>query len=164
MAINCSNINELVSLLRDKGDEILDASSKLTLSSNLLCSLNESLSGVIRERKAYVSNFHVINSNDYDIELLYDFIQKTVALKVLPDHNAWNSKQIVDLRIFRNLRLLEIQRLSLGLVKGVKVLRAQLEYITCIHSLNALKEILQSCGADNSQGFMWKELKKAVFR
>lgn len=163
MAMLCKNINQLAAVLRSNGDKILDASSKLTLSTNLLYSINESLSDVMRQRKAYSTNFHVVEEGQYDMQFLYDFIQKTVALKVLPDNEALMDGEVVDVRIFRNLKLLEIQRLSLGLIKGLKSLRAQLEYLTCIHSLKALGEVLESCGGDNSQGFMWKELKKAVF-
>lgn len=164
MATLCTNINQLATALRRNGDKILDASSKLTLSTSLLYSINESLSDVVRQRKAYSTNFHVIEEGQYDVQFLYDFIQKTVALKVLPDSDDLLKEQIVDVRIFRNLRLLEIQRLSLSFIKGLKSMRAQLEYLTCIHSLKALREVLESCGADNSQGFMWKELKNAVFR
>lgn len=165
MAIQCNDFQELIVLLRSNGDKILDASSKLTLSASLLYSLNKSLANIIKQRQMFNSSFHVIDLevNNYDLEFVYDFIQKTFALKMLPDPLFWNNEQLLDIQIFRNLRLLEVQRLSLNLVKGIKSLRAQLEYLTCIHSLRNLRDILENCGGDNSQGFIWRELKEAVF-
>lgn len=46
---------------------------------------------------------------------------------------------------------------------GIKCLRTQLQYLTCMRSLGALKEVLEMCGGDCTQGFVWKELKEAVF-
>lgn len=163
MAIRCNNINELIMLLRENGDKILDASSKLSLSATLLYNLNESLTRILKQKQIFTSNFHVVDTNHCDLEFLYDFIQKTLALKVLPDTSFWNNEQLLHINIFSNLKLLEVQRLSLNLIKGIKTLRAQLEYLTCIHSLRNLREVLESCGADNSQGFVWRHLKEAVF-
>lgn len=164
MAVTYENISELAALLRADGDQILDASSKLSLSATLLRKLNVSFSKLFKSSE---DTFHVVNSSSeliesfLDLQFVYEFLQKTIALKILP--GAGSPPPVVDINVFRNLKLLEIHRFSLGLVKGIKSLRTQLQYLTCMRSLSALKEVLEWCGGDRSQGFVWCELKEAVF-
>lgn len=163
MAITYDNISDLAALLREDGDKILDASSKLSLSSTLLRKLNVSFSKLFKQSE---ETFHVVSSSSdiiesfLDLQFVYEFLQKTIALKILP---GTGNQSTVDINVFRNLKLLEIHRFSLSLVKGIKSLRTQLQYLTCMRSLSALKEVLEWCGGDRSQGFVWCELKEAVF-
>lgn len=163
MAITYDNITDLAALLREDGDKILDASSKLSLSATLLRKLNVSFSKLFKQSE---ETFHVVSSSSdiiesfLDLQFVYEFLQKTIALKILPGNQSTGA---IDINIFRNLKLLEIHRFSLSLVKGIKSLRTQLQYLTCMRSLSALKEVLESCGGDRSQGFVWCELKEAVF-
>lgn len=163
MAFRCNNFNGLVELLRENGDKILDASSKLSLSASLLYNLNSSLENVWNQRQMFNNNFYVFDSNQSELEFVYDFLQKTFALKILPDGAFWNNEKLLDIRFFKNLRLLEVQRLSFNLIKGLHTFRHQLKYLICMRSLRTIKEVLEYCGADNSEGFMWNELKEAVF-
>ncbi|KAF5294294.1 hypothetical protein FQA39_LY13438 [Lamprigera yunnana] len=163
MAFRCNNFNGLLILLRENGDKLLDASSKLTLPASLLFNLNKSFVDIWNQRQMFNQNFHVVDSNQMELDLMYDFIQKTLALKMLPDNAFWNNEKLLDIKIFKNLRLLEVQRLSFNLIKGLHSLRTQLRYLICIRSLHTIKEVLQDCGADNSEGYVWNELKEAVF-
>ncbi|KAI4459565.1 nischarin related [Holotrichia oblita] len=52
--------------------------------------------------------------------------------------------------------------LSTSLLR-LKNLRSQIEYLICIRSAKNLKDILEYCGGDKVQGFLWNELKEAVF-
>lgn len=163
MAITYDNINDLAALLREDGDKVLDATSKLSLSATLLRKLNVSFSKLFRQSE---DTFHVVSSNGdiiesfLDLQFVYEFLQKTIALKILP---GTGNQSVIDINVFRNLKLLEIHRFSLNLVKGIKSLRTQLQYLTCMRSLSALKDVLEWCGGDRSQGFVWCELKEAVF-
>lgn len=163
MAITYDNINDLAALLREDGDKVLDASSKLSLSATLLRKLNVSFSKLFRQSE---DTFHVVSSSSdiiesfLDLQFVYEFLQKTIALKILP---GTGNQSVVDINVFRNLKLLEIHRFSLNLVKGIKSLRTQLQYLTCMRSLSALKDVLEWCGGDRSQGFVWCELREAVF-
>lgn len=163
MAFRYNNFNGLLLLLRENGDKILDASSKLSLPASLLYNLNKSLVGIWNQRQMYNQNFYVVDTNEIELNFVYDFIQKTLALKILPDTSFWNNEKLLDIKIFKNLRLLEVQRLSFSLIKGLESLRTQLNYLICIRSLCTIKEVLEYCGADNSEGFIWNELKEAVF-
>lgn len=166
MAITYDNISDLAALLREDGDKILDASSKLSLSATLLRKLNVSFSKLFKHNSD--ETFHVVSSSTdifdsfLDLQFVYEFLQKTIALKILPG-TAATTCQTIDINVFRNLKLLEIHRFSLGLVRGIKSLRTQLQYLTCMRSLGALREVLEWCGGDRSQGFVWCELKEAVF-
>ncbi|KAF5293839.1 hypothetical protein FQR65_LT10977 [Abscondita terminalis] len=163
MAFRCNNLNSLLLLLRENGDKILDASSKLSLSASLLFNLNKSLVEIWNQRQMYNQNFYVVDTKETELNFVYDFIQKTLALKMLPDTAFWNNEKLLDIQIFKNLKFLEVQRLSFSLIKGLESLRAQLKYLICIRSLHTIKEVLEYCGADNSEGFIWNELKEAVF-
>lgn len=131
--INIPEITELVKLLRQNGDEILSASSKLCLSTELLHSLNEAFSLIVSESEDLNSSFHVCNSSKVDIfrdvKFLHDFVQKTVGLKLTrytPD-----VKVTVDISKFRHLKYLELKRVSVELLKGLQSVRGQLESIVC---------------------------------
>ncbi|XP_018326584.1 serine/threonine-protein kinase 11-interacting protein-like [Agrilus planipennis] len=157
MTLHCNTITQLAALLRENGDKILDASSRLSLSSSLLHNLNQSIITVLSQETDDMDE-HL------DLKIVYDFLQQTVALKVLPDFAHFRDKaQTIDICLFKNLTLLEIKWLSLKLIKGIKSVRTQLEYLICMHSLNALHEVLESCGDDKCQGFIWSKLKEAVF-
>lgn len=168
MARKYDNITELAALLRQDGDKILDASSKLSLSTTLLHRINTSFARLFKNQSKHnsVTSFDVVSNSNCDVidlQFVYDFLQKTIALKILPSSDIFVNPHVIDINVFRNLKLLEIQRFSTSLVKGIKNLRAQLQYLTCIRSLGTLKEVLEWCGADRCQGFIWSELKEAVF-
>ncbi|KAK9692914.1 Leucine rich repeat [Popillia japonica] len=130
--------------------------------------MNDSFKNIFKLNDAHASNFHVTPNNDniieqfLDLQLLYDFVQKTLALKIYPGENIFNN-QIVDISLFKNLKLLEIHRFSCNVLIGLKNLRSQIEYLICIRSAKNLKDILEYCGGDKVQGFLWNELKEAVF-
>lgn len=163
-----SEVIDLTKMLKENGDKILDASSKLSLSTSLLGKMNESFKSIFKLNDNCSSTFHVLSNNDntmeqfLDLQLLYDFVQKTLALKVYPQDNAFNNETI-DISLFKNLKLLEIHRFSSSLLMGLKNLRSQLEYLICIRSTKTLKDVLENCGGDKVQGYLWNELKEAVF-
>lgn len=131
--INTPEIMELVRLLRQNGDKILNASSKLSLSTKLLHSLNEAFSLIVSESEDLDSSFHVCNSSKVDIfrdvKFLHDFVQKTVGLKVT--HYSSDVKVTIDISKFRHLKYLELKQISVELLKGLQSVRGQLESIVC---------------------------------
>lgn len=159
-------ISKLATFLREEGDLVLRGKCKLSLTSSILYTLNNSFTNILKNDELFTSCFHVLNSTDdmldtfIDLNFLYEFFRKTVGLKLIPNGNE--QKQ-ADIHIFHNLKLLEVQRFSLNLIKGIKSLRAQLQYLTCMRSLNTLNEVLENCGGDKSQGLIWNELKAASF-
>lgn len=164
----CNDISDLSVLLRKDGDTILNGTSKLSLSTTLLKKLNDSLTNFLTPAVNHCPSFNLVENgsdiveNFLDLQYIYDFLQKTLALKILPERTTIQ-KQFIDLQLFQSLKFLEIQRFSFSLIKGVKSLRAQLNYLICTRSLGALNEVLESCGADKAQGFIWNELKEAGF-
>ena len=67
---NLSNMNqiiELTKLLRDKGDKILNGSSKLSLSTELLANLNQAFALMIDETADLESSFQVCNSSRNEV-------------------------------------------------------------------------------------------------
>ncbi|XP_022910882.2 serine/threonine-protein kinase 11-interacting protein-like isoform X2 [Onthophagus taurus] len=165
---------DLSKILKENGDEVLNATSKLCISSGLLRKMNESFKTIFNLNNSlnnHNTNFHVLPQDDsmsiidqfLDIHLLYDFVQKTIGLKLFSDNNSNENESEVDISIFRNLKLLEVRKLSLNLLRGLKNLRTQLEYLICIKTMNNLKEVFENCGGDSVQGYVWNELKQVVF-
>jgi len=131
--VNMQEIIELVKLLRQNGDMILSASSKLSLSTKLLHSLNEAFSLIILEPEDLDSSFQVCNSSKVDIfrdiKFLHDFVQKTISLKIT--HYSSDDIIIIDISKFRHLKYLELKKVSIELMKGLQSVRGQLESIVC---------------------------------
>ncbi|XP_026462479.1 serine/threonine-protein kinase 11-interacting protein-like [Ctenocephalides felis] len=160
-------ISDLAKLLRKDGDKILNEKCRLTLSGPILNDLNEAFC-LIAERDVYNTTFQVIPANNMkaeiflDLQFLHDFVQKTLCLSITEDLSSKKNYN-VDISKFRNLRSLEVHKIPILTVRGLQSLRAQLQSLTCIRCVDNIKDILSSCGADHSTGFVWSELKEAKF-
>ncbi|XP_011630532.1 serine/threonine-protein kinase 11-interacting protein isoform X4 [Pogonomyrmex barbatus] len=164
--INISEIIELVRLLRQNGDKILSASSKLSLSTKLLHSLNETFLLIVPESEDLDSSFHVCNSSKidifHDVKFLYDFVQKTIGLKVT--HYSSDIRVIIDISKFKHLKYLELKKVSIDLLKGLQSVRGQLESIVCTgrKGVSTIYQLLAACGGDAGAGFVWASLRYLV--
>ncbi|KAK5649987.1 hypothetical protein RI129_001016 [Pyrocoelia pectoralis] len=159
---------QLADILRENGDKVLNSSSKLSLSSNLLSMLNNSFVLLSEQRDSFTSSFQVLNNCNIDAEtfidlqFVYDFIQRSVSLKLIHDIQDTKS-DVVDITKFKNLRFLELQKIDVTSLIGLQTLRTQLQYLICVRSIPSLKSVLEKCGGDKSEGFVWCELKEAIF-
>ena len=95
-----------------------------------------------------------------ELQFIHDFVQKTVVLSLTNFLNEDLFDGPIDISKFRNLRTLEIQKLSIKRIVGIQQLRAQLKEIICIRCIANTREIISDCGGDNSNGFIWNELKR----
>ncbi|CAL1678329.1 unnamed protein product [Lasius platythorax] len=164
--VNMEEIIQLVKLLRQNGDKILSAASKLSLSTKLLHSLNQAFSLIALESEDLDSSFRVCNSSKIDIfrdiKFLHDFVQKTISLKVT--HCSPDVKIIIDISKFRHLRYLELKKVSIELLKGLQSVRGQLESIVCAgrKGVSTIYQLLATCGGDAGIGFVWASLRHLV--
>ncbi|KAK2581126.1 hypothetical protein KPH14_007940 [Odynerus spinipes] len=160
---NMPEIMDLVRLLRQNGDKVLSASSKLSLSTTLLHNLNEAFSLIVNDAEDLETSFQVCNSSKIDLfrdlKFLHDFVQKTVSLKVT--HYSNNAKVHVDITKFRRLKYLELKKVCIALVKGIQGIRGQLESITCAgrQGVITVAQLLVTCGGDAGAGFVWGSLR-----
>lgn len=167
--MDSKEIAHLASVLRENGDEVLNSTRKLCLSADLLNQLNSAFALIAEQRDSLNTTFQVINCSNIKVELyrdlqfLHDFVQRTVSLKLIPCFVGSSYCDLLNVSKFRNLKLLEVHKLNVTLLAGLQVLRTQLQFLVCVRSLNSLREILEKCGADDSEGFIWCELKEAVF-
>lgn len=158
------DLTQLATLLRENGDKVLNSESKFCLSTNILKELNESFKLHFDEADELISTFQVIGTRNskmdmfHDLQFLYDFMQRAVSLKLVPSDNDSNE---VDLRKFKNLKLLELRKISVNTVLGLNYLRNQLQYLICLHSISNLRELFINCGADKSDKYVWSNLKEA---
>ncbi|XP_058455943.1 uncharacterized protein LOC131433132 isoform X2 [Malaya genurostris] len=163
-------ITALAKLLKDKGDKVLNFEHKLSLSGSLLRALNDSFSLIVDQNEILPpKSFQVVKPNNAksdvfrDLQFIYDFVQKTTVLSLNQFINDDPYRFEVDISKFRNLRSLEIQKIPVNQIIGIQQMRSQLNEISCIRSILHVKEIITSCGGDNSNGFTWNELRIANF-
>lgn len=101
-----------------------------------------------------------------ELLMIYDFVQKTLILKLtkfLDDDPLEDDNCLIDISKFRNLQILEIQRVSIQRLHGLHRLRSQLQEIKAERSLTNVKDLIMYCAGDRSNGFIWNSLKRVDF-
>lgn len=98
-----------------------------------------------------------------DLQLIHDFIQKTPLLCIIIYPGEESSEGKIDITKFRALKRLELQKVPVKQVCGIQPLRGQLQHLVCTKSIKCVDDIITNCGGDNSNGFVWNELKTADF-
>jgi hypothetical protein len=136
----------------------------LTLSTPTLAYLLSSFDSIEEQS----TSFHVKQPHNFKAELLRDlqyisnYFQQAKSLKLYTD-NYTEDIGLIDITKFRNLIFIEFSKVNANTVKGIQVLRSQLQKLVCEKTLNTLNDILNNCGADKSQASCWSELKEASF-
>lgn len=163
-------ISKFAKLLREDGDKVLSSEYKLTLTGNFLRALNDSFSLIADAKEVCpTQSFQVLKPNNCksdvfrDLQFIHDFVQKAQILCITTVPNEDPFDGAIDITKFRNLRRLEVQRVPIEQIVGIQPLRAQLQEIICSKSIGCVKDIISHCGGDQSNGFMWNELKAADF-
>lgn len=98
-----------------------------------------------------------------DLQLIHDFVQKIQILSLISFFNDEPFDDIIDIGKFRNLKILEIQRIPIQQISGLQQLRSQLQELICIRCTDTIKSIITDCGKDQTHGFIWNELKTIDF-
>lgn len=165
--MDAEEVIQLAFVLRSNGDKVLNGQGKLSLSTSLLNTLNGSFNLVTEQRDSLSSSFQVISSNTNveifsDLQFLHDFIQRSVSLKLIPG-TLDGADEAVDISFFKNLKFLELHKVNADSVLGMQHLRPRLQFLVCVRSIHSLKDILEECGGDKSAGFLWNDLKEAIF-
>ncbi|CAD7085916.1 unnamed protein product [Hermetia illucens] len=163
-------ISTLAKLLRDSGDKILSSEFTFTVSGHLLRALNDSFT-LIADQNELCSpmSFQVVKPNNSksgvfrDLQLIHDFVQKTLVLCVTHFPGEDNFEGTIDIGKFHSLRRLEVQKVNVKQIIGIQPMRAQLQQIVCVRSLENVEDVITYCGGDRSNGFVWNELKYADF-
>lgn len=187
-----TRIERLADVLRNHGDRILNGTSKMILSADLLQLLNDSFDILINDdgddgpqtmmmKMHGSSSFNVLTGPGgrsassetlvADRMFLHDFVQFTRRLKVTADvaaeaEGGGRRQSLVHLDRFKDLQMLELCKIDVvGVVVGLKRLRCKLQQLNCSRSICELSDVLQRCGADNMNipGANWLNLKEANF-
>ncbi|KAK3612193.1 hypothetical protein CHS0354_016581 [Potamilus streckersoni] len=151
-------IQNLATLLRKNGDKILSGESKFCLTTGSIVTLNASFhrcSSLNLESEEQPKE----QAWREDVHLLFDFVRKTVALKVI--HGTYTIRAPIQISRFRNLRSLEVKKVPIHMLEGLQILRGQLVTLTISKSLQTLKDLFEVCGGDRSSGMSWECLKVA---
>ncbi|XP_071441558.1 serine/threonine-protein kinase 11-interacting protein isoform X2 [Hetaerina americana] len=143
-ATTMRDILRMATLLRDKGDRLLNFSAKLTLTLDFLIKLNEAFDMIVEN--VDTSHFQVINTNNssieliHDLQFLHDFVQKISGLRL------WNRNKIplssVRIEKFRSLEYLELHGVTVMNIK-LWCMRDKLKSLICTHcDLQDIKDLL----------------------
>jgi len=134
----------------------------------LLRALNDSFSLIVDQNELSTpKSFQVVKPNNsksevfQELQFLHDFVQKITILCISRLHNDEEFDGNVDITKFRNLKKLEINRIPIKQVIGIQQMRSQLHELICTRSISSIKDLICSCGGDNSNGFVWNALKVA---
>lgn len=163
-----ADISQLASILREDGDKVLGGLCKLSLSTNQVENLCKCFSAISEQVDMMSSSFSTLHNNstplEYfrDVQFLHDFVQNSISLKITQP-SILLQEEVINLSRFRNLRLLELNKVRCNTVKGIQLLRMQLHILICNKSIDSIREALEKCGGDSTPGFLWNELKEAAF-
>lgn len=160
-------ISKLAHILHENGDKVLNGASKLSINAALLHDVTFKLGeigfvGRGNDPFEVLSPIHGLSRTMDHLQLLHDFFQKTVGLKVENSAKTLRPGDHIDLSKFKKLKYLELKRVPVKQIIGLKLVQHQIECIVCERGMTALEHLLAECGADNSTGFVWSELKEAV--
>lgn len=163
-------ITALAELLRKNGDKVLSSESKLILTGSLLRALNDSFTLIADSTElASKQSFQVVKPNSSksnvfrDLQLVHDFVQKTVFLCITHYLEDDDFDGVIDISKFKSLKRLEVKRINIKQIVGIQSFRSQIQHLVCNRSLRSVVEIIEHCGGDESNGFLWNELKVADF-
>ncbi|CAG9858521.1 unnamed protein product [Phyllotreta striolata] len=157
-----TDILHLADILRPSSRDIFSGKGKLCLSANYLNKLNNGIDANIEED---INSFQIVKTNNAktnlirDVQFLLDLIRKTTSLKLIPDETV--QYNVVDITKFKNVKKLEITKLDVNIVIGLQKLRSQIQELTCCRNLKSLSILLEECGGDKSQPYIWNELRIA---
>ena len=98
-----------------------------------------------------------------DLQLIYDFVQILSHLHITQLVTDDELEGLVDLANFRNLQKIEIQKLPVQKLIGLRRLRGQLRELSCQQCLRSCQDIFISCGGDRCAEQVWNELRTINF-
>uniref|UniRef100_T1IVX9 Serine/threonine-protein kinase 11-interacting protein n=1 Tax=Strigamia maritima TaxID=126957 RepID=T1IVX9_STRMM len=157
-------ISLLVHLLKNNGDKILSGATKLSLTTSVLHVINDGFSYIVddnSEKTFHVQTISVMENTVYEnLICLYDFIQKTICLKIT--HGITTLQNVVNLTNFKHLQVLELKKVPSHMIIGLKHLRNRLTTFFCSRCLNKLQDIFEVCGADRSDAQQWPMLRVVI--
>lgn len=159
--MSMNNISQVAELLRPASKELSNKKGKLCLSINYLNKLNCALRDTSYEDSTFNSLQNAKATLTRDKQFLCNLVKNTKNLKVITD--VVNDCSNVDLSAFKHVEILEIQKVDVRIIAGIDQLRNHLQEVTCNHSLTCISDFLDKCGNDNTEPYLWSELKKANF-
>lgn len=163
-----TTIAQLATVLRKREDKLTKGEIKLTLSRQHIDDLNARFVTLPDTSPTSPNTTTFLRRDSANQETSSSYLRtifgRTANLKLISDASEPQRTTTTDLSPFQNLRLLELNRVPAAKLTGIRNLRTKLRYLICERSLESPGAILERCGADATPGFVWSELKEAVFR
>ncbi|XP_071942051.1 serine/threonine-protein kinase 11-interacting protein-like isoform X2 [Antedon mediterranea] len=127
-------------LIRKNERQILRGESKLSLDTLSLACLNQFFAVHYEGLGTSSTNRNGLNKASVkDVEFLYQIVQKTPVMKLV--HGTSTLQGTVDISRFNNLSELEIKKVPVHLLSGLKGLRHQLKVLSCTRCINTIQEV-----------------------
>lgn len=155
-------IKELIEFLRFNGGAVINGHKKFSVTPFILKDINKIIHSIKDDLfKPNISTTSLIHkySNSNDLLFLYEFIKKTPKLKI--SHTVTCCNFDIDISDFTNLKYLEVYKVNVAHIKGIQLLRENLEMIICTRCLDKIGDILLKEDATNN-AFMWSKLRHVV--
>eukprot|EP00794_Sanderia_malayensis_P003144 gene3144-3613_t len=142
-------IEDFAKLLREHGETILLGKAKLSLTSQILITLNKHFQQLAVTTVNGQEIFQVINGGDIDDDLafIFDFIQKAQNLKLVSGPFCHPSPQLC-LLAFKSLTVLEIHRVPIVYVQGLHLIAKQIKTLICCRSTSSIKDAIYEFGRE----------------
>ncbi|XP_049624256.1 serine/threonine-protein kinase 11-interacting protein [Suncus etruscus] len=159
---------KLAGLLRESGDVVLAGCSTLSLLTRTLQQLNHVFELYLGPWGPGQKGFVALPSHPADspiilqLQFLFDVLQKTLSLKLVHVPGPGLPAPI-KIFPFKSLRTLELRGIPLSRLHGLRSIYSQLETLICHKSLQALEDLLSSCGGDFCSALPWLALQSADF-
>lgn len=159
-------IENLALLLKGNEKPISEGFKKVSLTVHVLDKVNNLVNFHIKQLMINhptcidISDQISTETTKKNIQIIFKMMQSIAHLKliadILPVDNA------VDISEFRNLQVLEIQKVDISRIIGLSSQRLHLQQLICSRDLDSLKGLLEDCGGDYSSKYIWTELKNLV--
>ncbi|XP_062520004.1 serine/threonine-protein kinase 11-interacting protein-like [Corticium candelabrum] len=145
-------VQKLASLLFETGENIAKGLSCLSLTGRTLKIVNDAVTK--QERSGETQPYSTVFARN--VSFLKDFFSGVPAVKIsgLPNH----LDNFVDLSAFKSLHSLSIKRVPVSLVLGLSGLREQCKRLSCQRCVTDIKDLLLTCGGDQSGPLSWSVL------
>lgn len=150
MDVDQINIEYLSNLMKERETDIIEGRHKLSLTASLLQKINYALQVLEYD---HVSLSKSTTTPDEPLKFLQELIQKTPKLTVTQriKRDTWR----VDISRFNNLEYLELSRIPMYLVEGMRSIHSKLRVLICERCTDCLEEIL------GTSDLVWEELRTA---
>ncbi|XP_022087050.1 serine/threonine-protein kinase 11-interacting protein-like isoform X2 [Acanthaster planci] len=154
------SLQELTVFLQKNSGKILNGRCNLALTTHTLAHLNrcfkQSEEDSLVDSRSHDNDQSCDRRRPQTVMFLLSYIKKTPALKLI--HPSSTLRGQVEISRFKSLTMLEIKKVPVHMLNGLRCLRHQLRVLICSRCVPSLQVLLCSCGGDMASEAPWSSL------